>query len=76
MKKAVALIIAILCLKTAAFAAEYSLKNNLLFGLSPDNVKISTGNISINGDTSKTTQVLYDGFVDSATGSTGTRWAV
>lgn len=76
MKKAAALIIALLCLKTAAFAAEYNLKNNLLFGLSPDNVKISTGNISTNGDTSKTTQVLYDGFADSVKGNTGTRWAV
>lgn len=76
MKKILLIFAALICMSVGASAAEYNLNNNLLFGLDPKNVTVSAGNITTDGDASKTTRVLYDGLADSATGSSGTRWAV
>lgn len=75
-KKLIIIFITVFFLPIVVHAAEYNLNNNLLFGLSPNNVRISTGTISTDGSTEKTTQVLYDGFYDSISGNSGTRWAV
>ena len=56
----------------AANVAEYNIEENLLFGLEPENVRLSAGNI---GGYGQGNEVLYDGAF-TVSGFAGTRWAV